>query len=1059
MERVSLALLGDFMVKLEDGRTPVLPLKKAQALLAYLAVPAGTRHPRDKIAALLWGDMREPQARKGMRQALFVLRRALGALGETGVIRSEGKTLSLDAALLSSDVAEFEACANRDTTESLERAAILYRGDFLEGLSLQEPPFMEWLLAERLRIRELALGALTRLVLRQREAGARGAAVQTAQRLLALEPQQEAVHRALMRLHAELGNRAAALLQYQLCVGVLQRELRAEPEAETQSLYREIVQRKPPSRPEAGAPPPAEVPRAPADRAPAFRPARSDPPLVGREPELGRLRDVLRSACAGQLEMVALIGEAGIGKSRLASEIAVEMERAGGRVFVGRCHDSERVLPFGPWIDAFRDGGLAAQQELLSALDPVPRAELARLLPEIAEGSARLPTSDAVQLFEGIAQVLERAAADRPLLLLLEDLQWADEMSLRLLAFVARRLRTSRTLGLLTARAEDVPDSALLRRTLDELDDAAHLTRCALGPLARDESLALARALVPAPEAARLAEQLWRASEGNPFMIVETLRALAGMPAGRGGGDAAAPLPLPQRVRALIRARLERLGERARRLAAVAAVIGRPFDWTLLERAGHLGESDTAAGLEELVRHLIVRGRDEVFEFTHDRVREVVYAELLAPSRGLLHRQVAEALEQVEEREIDRHCLALGIHYLEGQVWHKAALYLPRAARQANNRFAERDAVACYEQALSALAQLPDSPETRQQDAEIRLALAHTLHALGEFARGVTYLRQTEQAALASGDQRRLAAIYGNMAYHLGWNGDYAGAIEAGLRALTIAEARGQADVAIWSSFALARVYHARGDYRHAIERMRQVMEAVRERPDSRYGRNGLLAAAACPSWLGFCLASTGDFGEALAWADMGARVAEARGGPREQVLAGYCAAGIHLAHGDSARAIPILEKTMSLCESRPLFRSRVIASLGRAWTLAGEVDAALPLLERAVAEVEVIRLPLAHPTILIWMAAAQLDAGNLERAEECAATALALSRKYGARGDEAWALHALGTIAERRESPGSEAALEKFRLALLLAEELHMAPLRALYHVTAGARAGRPAS
>src|SRR5262249_40523820 len=141
-----------------------------------------------------------------------------------------------------------------------------------EGLSLQEPPFMEWLLAERLRIRELALGALTRLVLRQREAGARGAAVQTAQRLLALEPQQEAVHRALMRLHAELGNRAAALLQYQLCVGVLQRELRAEPEAETQSLYRAIVQRKPPARPEAGAPPPAEGPRAPADRAPAFRP-------------------------------------------------------------------------------------------------------------------------------------------------------------------------------------------------------------------------------------------------------------------------------------------------------------------------------------------------------------------------------------------------------------------------------------------------------------------------------------------------------------------------------------------------------------------------------------------------------------------------------------------------------------------------------------------------------------------------------------------------------------------------------------------------------------------
>src|SRR5262249_11555466 len=162
-----------------------------------------------------------------------------------------------------------------------------------------------------------------------------------------------------------------------------------------------------------------------------------------------------------------------------------EAERTGGRIVTGRCHESERVLSFGPWIAAFRGSGLADEPQLLRALRPLPRAELARLPPQGADAPPGPSPPPPLQLFAALAQVLERLALDRPLLLILEDLQWADEMTLRLLAFVGRRLPRSRILGLVTARAEDLPDAGLLRRTLDELAEGAHLIRCSLGPLAR----------------------------------------------------------------------------------------------------------------------------------------------------------------------------------------------------------------------------------------------------------------------------------------------------------------------------------------------------------------------------------------------------------------------------------------------------------------------------------------------------------------------------------------------------------------------------------------------
>jgi class 3 adenylate cyclase/tetratricopeptide (TPR) repeat protein len=244
MPRLILTLLGGFRARLDAGAPVALPTRKAQALLAYLAIPAGLAHPRDKLASLLWGSTVETTARTSLRQTLYALRKCLGGADQQ-VLRVDGETVALDPAAVTVDVGEFEQRVAEGTPAALAEAAGLYQGELLEGLSIPEPPFEDWLQAHRERLREVALRALGRLLRHQRAAGSTDPAVQTALRLLALDPLQEPVHRALMQLYVETGRRGAALRQYQLCVDSLQRELRAKPEKETTALYEEILHHRP----------------------------------------------------------------------------------------------------------------------------------------------------------------------------------------------------------------------------------------------------------------------------------------------------------------------------------------------------------------------------------------------------------------------------------------------------------------------------------------------------------------------------------------------------------------------------------------------------------------------------------------------------------------------------------------------------------------------------------------------------------------------------------------------------------------------------------------------
>jgi tetratricopeptide (TPR) repeat protein len=756
---------------------------------------------------------------------------------------------------------------------------------------------------------------------------------------------------------------------------------------------------------------------------------------------------------------VAIVGEPGIGKSRLAAELAESFVRRGGRVVVGHCYETGRILPFGPWLDGLRSARVPHDAELLRALPPVWRAELARLLPEIGADGPGGP-ADPARLFEAVAQLLQRLVASGPLLLLLEDVQWADEMSLRLVAFLGHRLSAWPLLFVVTVREEDGATDALYRQVERELERARLLVHVRLAALSRSETTALVEQLTPSGDSARLAslhEQIWRATEGHPLMVVETMRALptSGLPV------ELPEVPLPERIRALIAGRVDRLGEQTRQLMNVAALIGRQFGFALLQRASDLSEDAAADGVEELVRHRLLRSAGDRFEFTHERIREVVMGRLLAPRRALLHRRIGEALEALHAQDLERYALALGTHYREGGVWAKAVGFLRQAGFQAAARASTRDAVACYEHALDALAHLPDGRSVLEQGSDLRFSLAHARYVLGEFEPAIENYRAAEALSRRLGDDRRSGHVLAGMSYLLDTTGQHEDAVQTGERALAIGTSIDDRPLQVWTRLSLGRGYFAMGQYRRASEQMRQAMDAIEGMPlDERFGRASILASVATRTWLALCLARMGDFAEARALGEEAVRIADVVGGPAESVAAHYALGHVHLGWAHFAEAVAVYERALPLCGAGyiPIYAPRFLASLGSAYAQSNRIDEGLRLLDQAVELARSRQLGYGQPLILVQRAEALVAAGRAADARRTALQALELSRRRRARGEEAWTLHTLAEVAHLDGEDG-DAATQYYRDALVLAEELEMRPLQARCHFGLGAawpRTGR---
>lgn len=1032
---IRLLLFGGFEARLDSGSVLRLPTRKTRALLAYLAVHPGQSQPRDKLATLLWGDSGHTQARTSLRQSVAALRKSLGAAATTA-LHVDAKTVSLDPAVVEADVDRFERLVAEASPAALEAAVALYQGELLEGFEEAAAPFEDWLLVERERLRELALEALARLLRHQVDAGDLEAAIRTAQKLVAVDPLQEAAHRTLMRLYLRQGRRANALRQYQTCVGVLQRELGVEPEPETRDAYQVALQHR--ERQVLDPEPPV---------APASGPGHAragwgglEPPLVGRGGELSRLRRLLDAAAHGRGSAVVVVSEAGVGKTRLLDALGDR-----GRSLVGRCHESEQILPFGPWVEALRVA-LARQPALRDRLGSPWCSELARLLPELADtpaGQGARSTDGYLRLFEAVARALQVLAAPPPLLVVMEDLHWADDMSVRLFEYLARRVAAWPVMLVGSAREEEVATAPPLARMLEELGGGPEFVLLTLSPLSRRETHDLVRAFASAatrPSAlGRVAEKVWALSEGNPFVAVETLRALQ-----EGHRLDASAVALPERVRAVIGGRLDRLSARARELLAVAAVIGREFDFSLLQRACGLDEPAAAEGVEELVRRRILHGVGPRLDFAHDRLREVAYGRILPARRTLLHRAVAEAIDVVRADDRDPRHGSLGVHYRLGGVWDKAVAHLRQAASRASDYSAHREAVAYLEQALQAAERLPDQSSRLDKEFGIRIQRETSYWALGELQRVADQLEPAEALARKLEDPLRLARVDTLAAACLAAMGQPDRAIARGERGLAAAEAAGHVPLQLSLAVLLVFAHCGRGDFRTGVALARKNAALATGVPvDRSLGQVGLPAVFS-RVWLVIPLAELGQFAEARPLAEEAVVIAEEVGQGYSRALAHWALGCLHYVRDDRGSAISHLERSAALCRDYELIvlSAAIHGSLGAAYAASGRLAEAVPLLEKAVAQGELRCSMWWRARRTAQLGEAYLSAGRVPDAQTAGERALALADAHGERASRAYALRLLGEVGLR--GGARDAAARRFEDGLALARELGMRPLAA---------------
>jgi len=674
--------------------------------VAYLALAPGKAHDREKLCALLWPESAQAQAHASLRQALLTVRRVLAPCSRTALCTT-GSVVALDALQVRVDVAAVERYIAEDTLETLERTLALCAGPLMDGFISGESPFDEWLAFERVRVQGVITTALEKLADMQTKAGLLEQATRTALHSLHLDPLQEPTHRALMRLFARRGRRAEALQQFEICSTTLLRELGVEPAEETLRLHRDILRN--------GVSPAETAVHIAARAQPRF-------PVVGRERERRQLDGALEEAWAGAGTLVVLHGDAGVGKTRLLEEARSRAEERGASVACGRCFESEQVLPFSLWADLLGAEGPRLREAIDHALPRAARAELARILPitlEAGEASTAVSKDERV-LFEAVGRVLDYLAERAPLLVLLEDLQFADAMSLRLLSYVVRRRPPGSRIGwMATVRAEQVAEAAFLQTILQEIQREAPLIEMDVPPLSREDTGTLIRLLSPsAPEGSEhtVFELMWAVSEGNPLVVFEALRDRE--------QAAISPdvtrLPVPLRVRKIIAEHVAQLDSRCQETLAAAAVIGRRFDSALLQRARGLTDGESSVVLEELVRKRFLQASGDGFYFTHDRIREVVYESLLSPRRRMVHGAVARALEALNSTRIDDVCGTIGYHFARAGEAEASIRHLMRFAERASKNHGVEEAFAALGEAGR---QLPGLPASQREALAVAIAL------------------------------------------------------------------------------------------------------------------------------------------------------------------------------------------------------------------------------------------------------------------------------------------------------------------------------------------------
>ncbi len=933
MTQLSIYLLGTPRFE-RNGEDITLDTRKASALIAYLAI-AKQRQSRDTLAALLWPEFDETHARATLRRTLSTLNKALD--GNWLEISREYISLNFSADIWL-DVDEFHnlisECRSHDhlPTETcsecvkpLSAAVELYGGDFLAGFSLRDSSnFDDWQFYQADSLRRDFTSALERLVQCYSTSGNFESAIMYAQQWLALDRLNESAHRLLMQLYAWNDQQSAALHQYRECVQILDRELGVAPLESTTRLYQAIKEHQlPPSPAKHGS---IETSDSRMNRVSPFQKhtfedatntsqivtLQTSYPLVGRSNELLTLKQVYEGMHTfGQLML--LEGEAGIGKTRLAEEFLADAQSKGAIVISARCYEGETQFAFGPIVSGLRTTlTLDGAEQRLKDVPSHWISEAARLLPELYTYRNDLPSplpldSPGAQsrFFEGLKQMLYALSkGELPGIVFFDDIQWADGATLDLLNYLVRRLREQSVFLLVTLRNRQTSNDNRLLQLRNEALRAGNATIVSLSRLNLESIRELVLSISVYDEALKdgLIERLYQETEGLPFFLVEYLLAITnGVLSAE--SDNWSP---PASVRELLYSRLKAVSETGKQLLGAAAVIGRSFDFDILREVSGRGEEEAVNALEELIAQGLVEEVDVSvneralkYDFSHERLRSLVYEETSLARRRLLHRRVAEALigHTRENRVPGTLAGQIAFHFDKSGNEALAAEYFKLAGDYARSLYANAEALTHYRMALA----LGYSNASILHES---LGDLHTL--LGEYSNAIKSY-ETAAALCAPTALANVEHKLGNVYERLGeWD---------------LAESHYETTLHIFGEVGLederAKVYadwslaaYHRGQIERAIDLAKQALELAQDVQDTR-------ALAEAHNILGILASNQGRLEEAQHHLEQSLALAEELNDISIRIAVLNNLALVCKSYGEIERAIALTQDALALCESQ----------------------------------------------------------------------------------------------------------------------------------------------
>jgi class 3 adenylate cyclase/tetratricopeptide (TPR) repeat protein len=791
--------------------------------------------------------------------------------------------------------------------------------------------------------------------------------------------------------------------------------------------------------------------------------------FVGRDAEVEQLRRAQQLADDGRGQVAAIVGEAGVGKSRLVYELTHSHRLQGWLVLESASVSYGKATSYLPVIDLLKGyfkiqdrddlreirekvtGKLLTLDEALKPTLPALLALLDVLIDDPAwqtldPGQRRQRTLDAVRL------LLLREAREQPLLLIFEDLHWIDSETQALLDGLVESLGSARLLLLVNYRPEyqhgwGSKTYYYGQMRLDALppESAGELLEALLGD---DPGLAPLKQLL--------------VKRGNPFFLEETVRtlletkALAGE---RGRYRLTQPvqaIQVPPTVQVMLAARIDRLLPEDKHLLQIASVVGKDVPLALLQAIAELPDETLRGGLDHLqAAEFLYETRlfpDLEYTFKHALTHEVAYGSLLHDRRRQLHAAIVEAMEHHYAGRLSEQAERLAHHAVRGEAWEKAVTHLWQAGRNARARSAYRQAVAFLEQAVETLTRLPDTAENAVLGIDLICRdLSDPLVILAETQRLLEHLREAARLAEKVEDRARLANVLARTLAPLCADGQHDRAVEIGERALALAKEVGDARLNALAGMELSSVHFIRGDTRLAEALLTQALLALDSLPAGTGDPDSVWLRRRILENLVRVLTATGRYQDAVWRGEEALRMAEDLGHSAPIAWTLGRLGRVYCGRGDVNRAIDLCTRSLAL--AREWGVHNVIqwssASLGVAYTLDGRTTEAVARLEEAVAAGE--STSSLDPYTLVSLGQAYLSAGRLEDASRCAREALDMCRQRTRREGEADALHLIGDLAARREPPASEEAMAHYRQALALADELGMCPIVAHCHLGLG--------